>query len=149
VGWRASFAIFGGIGVVWAVAFYRWFRDDPAQHPAVNAAERQLIAASSGPAPLGEHHPPVPWRRGLTSATLWLMGALMNCGAFVSYLYYSWYPKYLQAARGVPEVASGWLASVVLIGGAVGGVLGGYLTGWVVRRTGNRRWSRCGIGCAG
>ncbi len=39
VGWRWSFLIFGSLGVVWAFFFARWFRDDPAQHPAVNAAE--------------------------------------------------------------------------------------------------------------
>ena len=26
VSWRWAFGIFGGIGIVWAVAFYRWFR---------------------------------------------------------------------------------------------------------------------------
>jgi len=43
VTWRWAFAIFGAIGVVWAVAFYRWYRDDPRQHPGVNAAERALL----------------------------------------------------------------------------------------------------------
>src|SRR5262249_3030960 len=42
-GWRWSFAIFGVLGVIWAAAFYAWFRDDPAEHPSVNEAERRLI----------------------------------------------------------------------------------------------------------
>ncbi len=37
------------IGLVWAVAFYLWFRDDPAEHPATNQAERQLIAEGTRP----------------------------------------------------------------------------------------------------
>src|SRR4051812_47415614 len=28
-GWRAAFATFGAVGVVWAVGFWWWFRDDP------------------------------------------------------------------------------------------------------------------------
>jgi MFS family permease len=41
------------------------------------------------------------------------------------------------------------MASMVLAGGAVGSVLGGYLSDWLVRRTGDRRWTRRGIGgCA-
>ena len=35
--WRHTFALFGGVGLVWTIAWWRWFRDDPHQHPAVNA----------------------------------------------------------------------------------------------------------------
>ncbi len=31
VNWRRTFQIFGGLGVIWAVFFYRWFRDNPAR----------------------------------------------------------------------------------------------------------------------
>src|SRR5206468_4542405 len=41
--WRAVFVVFGMVGFVWAAAWYRWFRDDPAKHPGVNAAELQKI----------------------------------------------------------------------------------------------------------
>jgi MFS family permease len=41
--WRMAFVVYGAIGIVWAVAFYRWFRDDPRQHPSVNAEEVLLI----------------------------------------------------------------------------------------------------------
>jgi sugar phosphate permease len=43
VGWRWSFVIFGSLGVYWAFFFSRWFRDHPADHPGVNAAERDYI----------------------------------------------------------------------------------------------------------
>src|SRR5262249_9194115 len=43
IGWRLTFAVFGVVGVAWAALFYIWFRDDPAQHPAVNTAELRLI----------------------------------------------------------------------------------------------------------
>src|SRR3984893_9530488 len=36
IGWRWSFPVFALIGVGWAVAFYLWFRDDPADHPQTN-----------------------------------------------------------------------------------------------------------------
>jgi MFS family permease len=42
--WRHTFWIFGTLGVVWCAAFWWWFRDRPEQHPAVNEAERALIA---------------------------------------------------------------------------------------------------------
>src|SRR5690242_15683619 len=33
--WRHSFWIFGGLGVLWCVIFWWWFRDRPDQHPSV------------------------------------------------------------------------------------------------------------------
>ena len=41
--WRTLFVVFGSIGFIWALAWYRWFRDTPAEHPAVSAAERTFI----------------------------------------------------------------------------------------------------------
>ena len=45
VGWRWTFVAFGAVGVVWAVGFWLWFRDDPAAHPGVNARELAIIRA--------------------------------------------------------------------------------------------------------
>ena len=49
IGWRWSFPVFALVGVGWAAAFYLWFRDDPADHPQTNDAERRLIAAGRMP----------------------------------------------------------------------------------------------------
>ena len=43
VNWRLSFVLFGSLGVVWALLFYRWYRDNPRDHPGVNAAELELL----------------------------------------------------------------------------------------------------------
>src|SRR5687768_5627980 len=51
VGWRWTFVIFGAVGIAWAVAFYWWFRDDPAEHPGVNRAELWRIRAQDVAAP--------------------------------------------------------------------------------------------------
>lgn len=147
-GWRPTFGIFGLLGVFWAAAFYYWFRDDPAQHPAVNEAERQLIAGAGVSPPGGRAHPPVPWGLVLCSRNVWLLGGVITCSAFNSYLYYFWYPTYLEEGRQLEPLISGWLSGMVLAGGAIGCTLGGYLADWIVRRTGNPRWSRSGVGCA-
>jgi len=146
-GWRAAFFIFGGLGVIWAAAFYYWFRDDPAQHPAVNEAERQLISAGGVAGPGGHAHPRVPWGLVLRSANVWLLGGVITCSAFVSYIYFTWYPTYLENGRNVDPLVSGWLSGMVLAGGAIGCTLGGFLADWVVRWTGSRRWGRRLVGC--
>ena len=108
----------------------------------MNELERQYIKAGTAPYALAIHHPPVPWRQVLTSNNIWLLGGVISCGAFTTYLFFSWYPTYLKEAREVRPGLSGWLASMVLAGGAVGSTFGGYLSDGLVRYTGNRRWSR-------
>jgi ACS family glucarate transporter-like MFS transporter len=147
-GWRWAFFLFGVLGIIWALGFHRWFRDKPTENPAVNEAERRLITRGVAE-PLRAHHPPVPWGRVLGSANVWLLGGVITCSAFVTYLYFFWYPTYLEKGRGVDPIRAGWLSGMVLAGGAVGATLGGYLSDWFVRRRGERRRSRQLIGCAG
>src|ERR1041385_810032 len=41
--WRLTFLLFAVPGLLWAVWFWSWFRDEPDLHPAVNEAELELI----------------------------------------------------------------------------------------------------------
>jgi MFS family permease len=157
IGWRWSFAIFGAVGVVWAVLFYLWFRDDPAEHPAANHEERELIARGRRLARADRAHEPIPWRYVLRSPEVWLLTLIQNCGAFGQYIFIGWFPTYLKEGRGVRaplrldwfggitlagEVRSGLLAGMVLSGGVVGCLLGGLYAEWVVRSGVDRRWAR-------
>jgi ACS family glucarate transporter-like MFS transporter len=147
-GWRMTFLIFGLVGVVWAIAFYAWFRDNPEDHPAANRAECELLRPGAAAAQ-GSAHTQIPWRIVFGSPNLWLLGAAMNCGAFAFYMYVSWFPKYLETARGVDPITSGWLSSSILAGGAIGCLAGGYVGNWVLERVDNRRLARRIIGCGG
>lgn len=131
LGWRAVFVAFGSVGLVWAVAFAWWFRDNPAEHPAVNDAERELIGAGT-PRPT---HSSIPWPAVLKNISIQFLTLIIICTAFVSYLYFSWYPTYLQEARAVQQRPAGWLASLVLGGGAVGLIGGGFVVDQIARRS--------------
>jgi MFS family permease len=125
VGWRWAFVVFGLIGVFWAAGFWWWFRDDPAEHPGVNAAEAAHIRAGTGdPRP---HADPIPWAAVARNPGIWLLGLIIICSAFNSYLYFSWFPKYLRAAHDVSNVKAGYLSSLVLAGGALGVLTGGVI----------------------
>jgi len=145
VGWRWTFVIFGALGIVWAAAFYYWFRDDPAEHPEVNDAERELIGKHPE-STLAAGHSSIPWKIVLRSPNVWLMGGIITVGASLFYVLFQWYATYLKQGRGVPEQTSGWLTGLVMLGGAAGCLSGGWLADWVVRRTGERRWSRRVVG---
>ena len=125
VNWRWAFAIFGAIGVVWAVAFYRWFRDRPREHPAVNAAELALLDGAECNAP---SHAGIPWRQLLASRTVWLLWLQYFCMSYGWYFYVTWLPTYLRDARHVPLEKSALLAGLPLFFGGVGCLAGGWIS---------------------
>ena len=142
VGWSWMFVVFSTTGIVWVAVFLWWFRDDPRDHPSVNAAE----AAEIGVIAVTERtqHPPIPWRAVLTNGNIWLLGGIITMAAFNSYLYFSWYPMYLEAARGLSNRGAGYQSALVLFGGALGTLGGGFISDYITRsaldRSRARRW---------
>ena len=124
IGWRLTFVVFGSLGAVWAAGFYVWFRDDPAEHRAANALE---VAHIGQGASAEEVHTPIPWRLVLSNPSFWMLSSIMVCSSFNGYIYFSWFPKYLKAGRGVELTEAGLMASMVLGFAAVGTLGGGYL----------------------
>ncbi len=123
-GWRMSFVVFGCVGAVWAALFFWWFRDEPQEHPAVNAEELQTIGQGSRKE-AADHS--IPWLKVLFSASIWLLCLTMALASFNSYFYFSWYSKYLSVARGLDNIQAGYRTSIVMAGAAIGTMIGGYV----------------------
>jgi len=131
--WRAAFPIFGAVGLVWAAAWFRWFRDDPRDHPAVNEAELRLIGSAQP-----THHPRVPWGALLRHRGMVALCLMYFCAIYGWYFYLTWLPTYLLRARGFDLHAVGWLAALPMLGIAGGVLLGGWLSDGLARRFGTR-----------
>jgi sugar phosphate permease len=154
VGWRLSFVIFGGLGLVWSFFFARWFRDSPAAHPGVNDAEQRFIrgnrpALTPNGERAGREHHAVPWRQVLRNRNIWLLGVVNACSSFYSYMLFLWFPTYLKEGRGLDELTSGRMGSLPYLFGATGVLLGGYLGDCLTARTGSRRVALGGMGAVG
>ena len=121
--WRAAFASFGALGLVWCFLFYRWFRDRPSQHPSVNAAELRLIGDASGIA-----HTGVPWRKLIASRSLWLLWIQYFCVSFGWYFYITWLPTYLQEFRHLAAADAARLAVLPLLFGGFGSLASGVIS---------------------
>jgi MFS transporter, ACS family, glucarate transporter len=142
--WRAVFFLFGGFGILWASSWYRWFRDDPAEHRHVSAAELALIAAGRETRRAG-HEGWRYWRTLLchrNTAPLCLM-YLPNSFAF--YFCITWLPAYLKEKHGFDAMSLGFFAGLPLILSVLGDLFGGIATDAVTRRSGLRA-GRCGVG---
>ncbi|HXD86945.1 MAG TPA: MFS transporter [Urbifossiella sp.] len=133
VGWRWVFFGYAVLGAIWAIGFAIWFRNDPAQHPRVNAAE--LARIHSEEPPPSPDPGPVPWGRVFTNRGILVLAAIMIFAAFFTYFFYSWFPKYLTEARQVSEVESGRLNSLAIAGSAIGMLLGGWISDRITRQS--------------
>src|SRR5882672_4738772 len=146
-GWRAPFFFFGLIGLGWAAVWYWYYRDTPAQHSRINAAERQLIEDS-----LGVRHTSVravPWRRILRSPSLWTLSLMYFCYGYAIDVYLDWFPKYLNEHRGFNLTQMGFYASLPLLAGALGDLLGGTVSDRCAKRFGNLKLARRAVAAAG
>ena len=143
-GWRWTFLEFGLLGVVWAVVWYRWFRDLPSEHSEVNAAELALIQADNPPSAAHK----IPWRTIFTSGNLWTICAMYFAYAYGLYFYLTWLPTYLIKGRGFSADYAKWYAALPWVFSAFTFWLGGQLTDRLAKTHG-LKIARCGVGATG
>ncbi len=148
-GWRLPFVEFGAVGVVWALAWYWWFRDRPEEHQSVNAEELKFIRSDQVDAGQLGHARHVPWGILLRSRNLAFICGMYFAFGYALYFYITWLPTYLLKARGFSETYAGLFSALPWLASAGGFWLGGLLTDWLVRRTGSLKIARCGIGAVG
>ena len=134
VSWRHAFEFFGGIGLVWAIFFYAWYRDHPRQNRALNDAERRLLLPNDAMAP-GHLH--LPWREFLRAPQVWMLCAQYFCSSYGWYFYITWMPTYLRDARGLELRDSALLAILPLFMGGLGSMAGGFLAEPLARALGS------------
>lgn len=144
LGWRSMFVWYAVPGLLWAVWFAVWYRDRPSLHPSVNEAERALIEEGETPVEATEKAA-VPWNVLLASPAMWFLCLQQFCRAAGYIFFASWFATYLQEARGVTILKSGWLTTLPLVADVTGCLFGGFLSDWIIRRSGNRRLARQGL----
>lgn len=144
VSWRATFGIFGILGVIWAVAFYRWFRDNPADNPSVNKAELALLANSKS-----HGHGSVPWGKFASSPQVWMLGGQYFCLSYSWYFSITWLPTYLKEARHLDPGQIATLAGLPLFLGGIGSLFSGFIAKPLTKITGSVTATRRLLGCCG
>lgn len=141
-GWRASFYVFGILGVVWSVIWYRWFRDSPQEKPGVPPSELDV-----SPAPIAPSRRSLPWAIALRSRNFWALMITAFSYIYTYNFFQTWFHTYLVKARGYSEKDL-LLSSLPFVLAACANLAGGLASHLLVRRIG-LKWGRCGLGVGG
>ena len=129
-GWRAMFVAIGVAGVLIALAWIALYRgpDTAGLSPAEREAIGDRVAAPA-------EAKPSPWHeagRLLRQRTPWGMALGFSGVIYMTWLFATWLPGYLQTQRHLSANAAGLLTSIPLAAGFVGALAGG----WVATRLG-------------
>jgi MFS family permease len=141
-GWRASFVAFGSVGVVWAAVWFWSYRDRPAEHPDVDAAELAWIS-QDGAVPA--HAVRTPWAALLSSPNLYAICAMYFALGYGLYFYFTWLPTYLTRELGFSMATGGFFAALPFLLAGAANLGGGWYTDHLARTRGLRT-ARCTLG---
>lgn len=128
-GWRACFAIVGGLGLIWVFFWLRMYRK-PEEHPSVSPGELAWIRSDAPEAETGTVH------------ALELLGRRQVYGyAFAKFFseapwwfYLFWMPKFLADTAGLGSTGRAWAIAFIYVVADVGSVAGGWVSSALVRR---------------
>ncbi len=148
--WSTILALYALVGLVWAAVFAVWFRNRPHQHAWVNRAELELIQPTGLEIPGATSQ--ASWR--VWWVMLWCWNQWANCiqqfcRNFFFTFFLTSYPAFLYYAYDVDAERSAMLGAVPLASTIFGGIVGGQLIDFVLRTTGSKWLSRCGISVIG
>ena len=161
--WRTVFQFYSLVGIVWAVAFFIYFRNMPNQHPRVNQAERDLILASEAseaittPAdvPSARSVGDLPRRprtlpaQMIRSGNMWAICGQQFFTAAAFALFLTWFPAFLEKGYGITREQAGLMAMSPLLAAVIGFLCSGIMVDFLLTRTGSKRISRSVVGGVG
>ncbi|MFL6462935.1 MAG: MFS transporter, partial [Bryobacteraceae bacterium] len=139
--WRVIFLLFGCVGLVWALLWHWWFRDEPRDHASVSPAERDLIESTRGLAPGHSGS----WSDVFRTRSLVALCLQYFANSYGFYFFITWLPTYLSKSRGMAHVELALFAGMPLLLSVIADITGGVTTDALSRRFG-RRVGRCGVG---
>jgi ACS family glucarate transporter-like MFS transporter len=145
-GWRIAFMLLAPLGLLTAVIWWWYSRDEPADHPAINQQEVDLIRAGREQEQginKGDDDGQADWLRVLKNRDVLMLMLSYSSMNFVFYIVFNWFFYYLVEVRGFSATDAGFVASAQWIAGAAGAATGGWLCDRLCKHLGLRwgcRW---------
>jgi MFS family permease len=134
--WRAAFVLAGVVGVIWVVAWFWYFRDEPAQHRSVSSAQ---LAALPVPRDRAEKVK-VPVRA--LFVRMLPVTVVDFCYAWTLWVFLTWLPSFFLHYYHMNLKSSALFTSGVFVAGILGDTLGGTISDRIYRNSGSLKKAR-------
>jgi ACS family hexuronate transporter-like MFS transporter len=128
-GWRAAFVVTGGLGLIWAAAWFVLY-DSPARHRALSDDQKALAPVP----PTAAAEPPVPIPMLLRQRNFWALAIARFLSEPAWQTFSFWIPLYLARERGMDLKSIAAFAWLPFLASDAGGILGGYLSPFLMKR---------------
>jgi sugar phosphate permease len=145
-GWRWVFYILGTLGIIWAIFWNYWFKDEPREMKGIKSKEIELIESKREVKSLG--HGLLSIKNILKNKNVWFLMGMYHCLLYGAYFYLSWMPKYLKNGRNVGDDDIAFMASLPFILGTIGCFIGGFSSDFLSKKYG-LKWGRRSVGMFG
>jgi MFS transporter, ACS family, glucarate transporter len=149
-GWRAAFWFSAAIDAVVSLVWYFAARDNPAEHPLVGEAEKNLISGEqkqSSPSivrgePTHNAKRSIPWKKIFTSKEVCSLTLSYFAFVYVAWIFFAWFYIYMAQVRGLNLKASAVFSMLPFVAMTIGCLGGGAVSDWIAPRFGLRA-GRC------
>lgn len=122
IGWRWTFVANAVLGLIWGAVWWKWYRNEPSEHPKVNDAEADLIRQGLEHEAASDQNQ-IPYVQVVTSANVLLAMFQYAASNITFFISITWLQPYLKDTWGEQYA---WMASLPLLCGAVALWLSGY-----------------------
>lgn len=127
-GWRTTFVILGGVGIIWAIGWWSLFRDTPESHPLLREEEKEYILSTRQQP--SEKKEKLSRKELLRSTNMWAAVGQYFCSNFTFFFALTWLFPYLKDEYHLEAMEAGWYTVAPFVAGA----LGNWIAGWLVDR---------------
>lgn len=129
-GWRATFFILGGLGIIWAVAWYWLFRDNPEEHQGISDVEKEFIRTTRQEKESLPTKEKIKFDQLAKSKNMWLAMGQYFCSNFTFFFALTWLFPHIQSEYQLETIEAGFYTAVPLVFGA----FGNWFSGWLIDR---------------
>lgn len=135
IGWRGAFYLLGGIGIVWVVIWYFWYRDNPSDMKGMTSLELNEISGNS----FTKKSEKVPWSLFLRNGQFWRIIFMYWFYGWATWFFFSWFPNFMEKGRGFDKSVLMYAISVPFVMSMIGNISGGFLSDWLSKKFGLKK----------
>ena len=137
-GWRTMFVLISSVGILWAIAWYLFFKDRPNETSEANPQEKKFLSTTT-------EKRKVDWKYIITHPTLLANNIAYVSFGFMVFFATLWLPGYLTSQFHLDLKSIGWYLTLPWLTASLFMTIGGLLSDWLFKRTQSYRTSHSHI----